>query len=747
MLRLNSLRGLTTKSLFSSKKFCTTQIGVDGKKFYDKILIANRGEIACRVIKTAKKFGIKTVAVYSEADARSMHVRLADEAYCVGGNLSSESYLQMERIIDVAKKANVQGIHPGYGFLSENAKFVSMVENAGIAFIGPSGSAMNDMGDKIHSKKIAKDAGCSVVPGYEGEVADVNMAADLAKDIGYPVMLKASAGGGGKGMRIARDEEELRENYQACIDEAVSSFGDDRMLIERFIEDPHHIEIQVMADSHGNVAAFPERECSVQRRNQKVVEEAPSCLIDPETRRKMQHEAILLCKAVGYRSAGTVEMLCDKNKNFYFLEMNTRLQVEHPITEMITGEDLVELMFRVGAGEKLPQRFLDQPFVPFNGWAIESRVYAEDPLRNFLPSIGPLNTYQEPPVHCKMAEGGTSVRNDTGVFEGGVISMYYDPMIAKLCTYAKTRDEALALMEGALDQYVIKGLGNNLMFLRDIMRNAAFKSGNYGTGFIAQEYPEGFLGVSLAESETNELVASAAAMYIAKMDLRASEDEQDYGEDVETCDMVVVVGGVEGDAYSVTTEKTYGEGSLRVSITPMTGGDSVTSVVDVNALDWTPENNLARVAFAHKRTDETAQFSDSMNKYNWNNEFYDEDGTVELVQVQGRMTEGYLLRYKGAEKEVLVRSPREHALSRHMLAPEKKDYSNMLLCPMPGTLVSIAVEEGSQVVDGQPIAVVEAMKMQNILRAEKKGVVKSVNCKAGDTLKTDQIIVEYERDE
>ena len=750
MLRLNALRGLSTKTLFSTtaKKFCSTQIGVNGNKFYDKILIANRGEIACRVMRTAKKFGIKTVAIYSEADARSMHVRLADEAYCVGGNLSSESYLQMERIIDVAKKANVQGIHPGYGFLSENSKFVDMVEGAGIAFIGPSGSAMNDMGDKIHSKQIAKDAGCSVVPGYEGEVADVNMAAELATGIGYPVMLKASAGGGGKGMRVAYDEADLREKYQACINEAMSSFGDDRMLIERFIEDPHHIEIQVIADSHGNVAAFPERECSVQRRNQKVVEEAPSCMIDPETRQKMQEEAIALCKAVGYRSAGTVEMLCDKNKNFYFLEMNTRLQVEHPITEMISGEDLVELMFRVGAGEKLPQRFLDSPFVPFHGWAMESRVYAEDPLRNFLPSIGPLNTYKEPPLHCNIEEGGTSVRIDTGVFEGGVISMYYDPMIAKLCTYAKTRDESLCLMEGALDQYVIKGLGNNLMFLRDIMRNKNFRDGNYGTGFIPQEYPDGFLGVSLVPSEAHELIASTAAMYLAKMDLRASEDQEDYGDDLETCDMVVVMGGVEGKAYAVTTEKTYGEGTLRVNIAPL-GSDesSAGTTVNISSLDWSPENVLARVAFSHARTDETAVFSDSLNKYAWNSEYYDEEGSVELIQVQGRSTEGYLLRYKGSEHEMLVRSPREHALSTHMLAPEKKDFSNMLLCPMPGTLVSISVEAGDAVVEGQAIAVVEAMKMQNILRAEKKGVVKVVNCAAGATLKTDEVIVVYEGDD
>lgn len=742
MLRHSSSR--FSRFLLPSSRFCST-IGANGKSFYDKILIANRGEIACRVIRTAKKFNIKTVAIYSEADARGMHVRLADEAYCVGGNLSSESYLQMERIVEVAKKANVQGIHPGYGFLSENAKFVDMVEAAGITFIGPSGSAMDAMGDKIHSKKIAKDAGCFVVPGFEGEVKDVDMAAELAKDIGYPVMLKASAGGGGKGMRIAHNETELREGYQTCINEARSSFGDDRMLIERFIEDPHHIEIQVIADSHGNVAAFPERECSVQRRNQKVVEEAPSCLIDPATRQKMQEQAIALCKAVGYRSAGTVEMLCDNNRNFYFLEMNTRLQVEHPITEMISGEDLVELMFRVGAGETLPQRMLDNPFVPFKGWAIESRVYAEDPIRNFLPSIGPLNTYKEPPLHDNIKEGGTSVRIDTGVFEGGVISMYYDPMIAKLCTYGQDRGSALSMMEGALDQYVVQGLGNNLCFLRDIMRNKSFREGKYGTGFIPEQYPEGFKGVVLTPFEVNELVASAAAMHLAKADLRSSGNDA-YGEDIEQTELVVVVGGVEGQAYSVVADRSFGDGGIKVSITPMaSGSDAETTDIDVTSLIWSPENSLGHIAFGHERTDETAAYSKDLNKYSWNNDYFDEEGgSVELFQVSARTVEGYKLRYKGSEQEVVIRTPREHAMSVHMLPPEKKDYSNMLLCPMPGTLVSIDVTEGQQVVEGQPIAVVEAMKMQNTLRAEKKGVVKSVSCKAGATLKTDQVIVEFE---
>ena len=447
---------------------CLATGGGGKQKPFDKILIANRGEIACRVMRTCKRLGVKTVAVYSEADAAGMHVRMADEAYCIGTAASSESYLKMDRILAVAKKTGAQAIHPGYGFLSENAKFVDMVEAAGIVFIGPSSKPMNLMGDKINSKKIAKAANCFIIPGFEGEVEDEAHCVKLANDVGYPVMIKASAGGGGKGMRVAYNDAEVREGFRMSKAEARSSFGDDRMLIERFIEDPHHIEIQVIADSFGNVAAFPERECSVQRRNQKVVEESPSCLLTPETRRSMQQQAIALCKATGYRSAGTVEMLADNKQNFYFLEMNTRLQVEHPITELVSGEDLVEHMLWIAAGKPLPERMIKEPHLPFSGWAIESRVYAEDPLRKFLPSIGPLITYKEPETFVTPA---STVRIDTGVFEGGVISMYYDPMIAKLCTYAPTRAGAISAMERALDQYVVRGLGNNLCFLRSVMRN------------------------------------------------------------------------------------------------------------------------------------------------------------------------------------------------------------------------------------------------------------------------------------
>lgn len=459
-LTLQSLRNLSSSRVAKADHA--------GKPF-DKILIANRGEIACRVIRTAKKLGIKTVAVYSEADSNGMHVRLADEAYCIGSALSKDSYLRMDKILAVAKLSGAQGIHPGYGFLSENAKFADLVEASGIKFIGPSSAPMNAMGDKINSKLIAKNAGCFVIPGFEGEVRDEDHAAQLAKEVGFPVMIKASAGGGGKGMRVAYNEKEVREGFRLSKAEALSSFGDDRMLIERFIEDPHHIEIQVLADTHGNVVAFPERECSVQRRNQKVVEESPSCLLSPATRKAMQEQAIALCKATNYRSAGTVEMLADGKQNFYFLEMNTRLQVEHPITELVSGEDLVEHMLWIAADKPLPERLTKNPCLPFCGWAIESRVYAEDPLRNFLPSIGPLITYREPPLLNEVENA--IVRIDTGVFEGGEISMYYDPMISKLCTHASSRPEAIQAMENALDRYVVNGLGNNICFLRAVFRN------------------------------------------------------------------------------------------------------------------------------------------------------------------------------------------------------------------------------------------------------------------------------------
>eukprot|EP00605_Chrysophyceae_sp_TOSAG23-4_P001472 GSChrysophyteH1.ASY1.ANO1.1608.1 assembled CDS len=579
------------------------------EKPFDKILVANRGEIACRVFKTAKRLGIKTVAVYSEADSSALHVRHADEAYCIGPAASADSYLRMERILD-------------------NAAFVEM---------------------------IAADAGCFVIPGYEVK----------EEGIGYPVMIKASAGGGGKGMRVAYNDNELREGFRMSKAEAMASFGDDRMLIERFIEDPHHIEIQVVADTHGNVIAFPERECSVQRRNQKVVEESPSCLLLPETRRLMQEQAIMLCKATKYRSAGTVEMLCDGEQNFYFLEMNTRLQVEHPITELVSGEDLVEHMLWVAAGKKLPKRLTDQTFVPFKGWALESRVYAEDPLRNFLPSI----------EADYLANGTDVVRIDTGVFEGGSVSMWYDPMIAKLCTHSPTRERAIEVMENALDQYVVTGLGNNLTFLRDCMRNPRFRSGNYSTKFIETEYSNGFSGVKLDESEVRELVATACAVDQAQKMQNINPSDPTSPTRAFACHELDVNGNAVGDSAEVT----------------------------VNAMDWVNEAPLIGVEF-------------------------DGQAGETVVQYANRTADGFNLQFRGATARVV-------------------DVSKFLLCPMPGTLISCDIEVGQRVEIGQELAVVEAMKMQNVLRAEKAGVVKSVQAVAGDTLRVDAIIMEFESEE
>jgi propionyl-CoA carboxylase alpha chain len=708
----------------SSNKLSNLRLLSTAKKPFDKILIANRGEIACRVMKTAKKMGIKTVAVYSDADASGMHVRMADESFNIGGPLSADSYLKMDTIIDIAKKTGAQAIHPGYGFLSENSKFVEKVEEAGIAFMGPPGAPMLSMGDKINSKKIASDAGCFIIPGFAGEVASEEDASRICKDIGFPVMIKASAGGGGKGMRVAYNDKEVREGFRLSKAEALSSFGDDRMLIERFIEDPHHIEIQVIADGHGNVVAFPERECSVQRRNQKVVEEAPSMLLTPETRRLMQEQAIMLCKATNYRSAGTVEMLCDGKQNFYFLEMNTRLQVEHPITELVTGEDIVEHMINIAAGEKLPERFINNPFIPINGWAIESRVYAEDPLRNFLPSIGPLITYQEPPLSTSP---NSTVRLDTGVYEGGVISKYYDPMIAKLCTHAATRNEAITLMESALDNYVVSGLGNNLSFLSSVMQNEIFRSGDYNTKFIEEQYADGFKGVELNEEQSLELITVATAMHQERVNLSLSPELRSNGYDSMEEDYIVILKDQQGKEHAYNVELSL-EDSLVAEISAISATGKVLHEpkrVVVECLDWQIESRIAYVGFQNSEKK------------------HDDHSGDKVFQYEGRSNEGYRLRYRGSQQEVIVRSQLEHELSKHMLAPEVKDVSKFLLCPMPGTLISCDVVAGQSVEQGQQLAVVEAMKMQNILYAEKAGVVKDIKCAAGSNLKVDQVILEF----
>ena len=617
---------------------------------------------------------------------------------------------------------------------------------------------------------------------------DEDDAAVKAKEVGFPVMIKASAGGGGKGMRVAYNEEEVREGFRLSKAEALSSFGDDRMLIERFIEDPHHIEIQVIADSHGNVAAFPERECSVQRRNQKVIEESPSCLLTPETRRKMQEQAIMLCKATNYRSAGTVEMLADGKQNFYFLEMNTRLQVEHPVTEMVSQEDLVEHMLWVASGERLPQRFIDQPFVESKGWAFESRVYAEDPIRNFLPSIGPLVTYKEPEttVHggasFDQAQGaydaspdGTVVRVDSGVYEGGEISMYYDPMISKLITHGPDRASSLRAMARALDSYVISGLGNNLTFLRSVVRNEKFARGLYGTKFIEEEYPEGFAGVTLSEREVRRLAAIGTALHWLREGSTSPSNDDDLGSGnngLRAFNVSLPMGGEQkrercfAAAVSLDTPSAmdfqdkdadslddfgYASGSgggLKVQLWDLDdfsafpsdeeeGVNYAGATINIHDLQWRTGASEIHTIMTDDLMEEGSTEETASSKVEA------EHGEGESLTYEGRTSGGVMLRYRGARREVVVRSPRGHELSGHMLEPEIKDMSNFLVCPMPGTLISCAVEVGDVVEEGQQLAVVEAMKMQNVLRAEKAGVVHAVTCSPGQHLKVDQVILEF----
>uniref|UniRef100_A0A673GD71 Propionyl-CoA carboxylase alpha chain, mitochondrial n=1 Tax=Sinocyclocheilus rhinocerous TaxID=307959 RepID=A0A673GD71_9TELE len=607
---------------------------------FDKILIANRGEIACRVIKTCKKMGIKTVAVHSDVDSSAVHVKMADEAVCVGPAPTSKSYLNMDAIMNAIKQTGAQAVHPGYGFLSENKEFAKRLEAEGVTFIGPDTHAIQAMGDKIESKLIAKAAKVNTIPGFDGVVKDAEEAVKIAGEIGYPVMIKASAGGGGKGMRIAWNDEETREGFRFSSQEAASSFGDDRLLIEKFIDNPRHIEIQVLADKHGNALWLNERECSIQRRNQKVVEEAPSTFLDPDTRRAMGEQAVSLAKAVKYSSAGTVEFLVDTKKNFYFLEMNTRLQVEHPITECITGLDLVQQMILIAKGYKLQQKQSD---IPINGWAIESRVYAEDPYKSFgLPSIGRLSQYQEP-------LDLPNVRVDSGIQEGSDISIYYDPMISKLVTYGKTREEALKKMEEALDNYVIRGVTHNIPLLREIIVHPRFVSGDISTKFLPEVYPDGFKGHMLTAGERRELLATAAALYVA----------------VE----------IDGEKVEVS-----GEWNLASALLPIT----------IN-------------------------------------------GKHRNLQV-----------YKHTYFKLRVLSKLAAYLRKHM--PEKipEDTSSILRSPMPGSVVAVSVKPGDNVAEGQEICVIEAMKMQNSMTAAKTAKVKSVHCKAGDTVGEGDLLVELE---
>lgn len=654
-----------------------------------KLLIANRGEIACRVIKTAKRMGIATVAVYSDADREALHVRMADEAVHIGPSPAKDSYLQIEKIIAACKQTGAEAVHPGYGFLSENPKFAEALDAAGIIFVGPPVGAIEAMGDKITSKKLAAEAGVSTVPGHMGLISDAEEAVRIARSIGYPVMIKASAGGGGKGMRIAWNDAEAREGFERSKSEAASSFGDDRIFIEKFVTEPRHIEIQLIGDQHGNVLYLNERECSIQRRNQKVIEEAPSPFLDEATRKAMGEQSVALAKAVGYTSAGTVEFIVDGQRNFYFLEMNTRLQVEHPVTELITGLDLVELMLRVANGEKLP---LTQDQVQRKGWAIESRLYAEDPYRNFLPSTGRLTRYRPP---AESVSETLAVRNDTGVFEGGEISTFYDPMIAKLCTWAPTRLEAIDAMATALDQFEVEGVGNNLPFLSTVMEQERFREGRLTTGYIAEEFPEGFHGADLSEQHLFDVMAAAAIM-MARREQRRSG----------------------------AAAETHWHVQIGATATPVTlRQHGLETQVDVGwhsqaaQLHWQPGEKTVQL--------------------DWS------DGRKAVLKVTPT-TSGFRIRYRGADLKVMVLRPHVAALLKHMPVKVPPDMSRFLLCPMPGQIVRIDVSEGDVVEDGQTLAVVEAMKMENVLKAEKRAKVSKVHAAPGAVLAVDAMILEFE---
>jgi len=668
---------------------------------FRKILIANRGEIACRVIRTARRMGIATVAVYSDADARAPHVKMADESVRLGPPPAAESYLQADLIIQACKATGAEAVHPGYGFLSERESFARALDEAGIVFIGPPPEAIAAMGDKIESKKLAKEAGVNVVPGFLGEIADTGEAVRIATDIGYPVMMKASAGGGGKGMRLAWSEQDVREGFEATKREGLASFGDDRVFIEKFIESPRHIEIQVLGDQHGNIVYLGERECSIQRRHQKVVEEAPSPFVTPAMRKAMGEQAVALARAVGYCSAGTVELIVSgadaTGESFYFLEMNTRLQVEHPVTEEITGLDLVEQMIRVAAGEKLA---FAQDDVKLDGWAIENRVYAEDPYRGFLPSTGRLVRYR-PPQEGRGPELRTRV--DDGVAEGGEVSMFYDPMIAKLVTWAPTREAAIDRQVRALDAFRIDGIGHNVDFLSALMQHPRFRAGDITTGFIAEEYPEGFTGAPASEELLADL-ATIAALVAHENGRRATAISGQLGDPVAaSADLVVRIAGAEH----------------RLCVEPAEGATLIHRAGEDH-----PHEILGG------RQPGELRFKGAV------------DGRPHIVQI-AKMGRKWRLASHGASHLVDVLPAYVAELSRHMIEKVPPDLSRYLICPMPGLLTALHVAEGDAVEAGQPLAVVEAMKMENILRAEKAGTVKAVNAAPGDSLAVDAFILEF----
>src|SRR5262245_15248560 len=659
---------------------------------FSKILIANRGEIACRVIRTCRALGIKSVAVYSDADADALHVREADEAVHIGAPPAAQSYLLVDRIVEACRKTGADAVHPGYGFLSEKEAFAAALKKAGIVFIGPPPKAVAAMGDKIESKKLAKKAKVNTVPGHLGVIQDDKEAVKIAREIGYPVMIKASAGGGGKGMRIAASDQEVREGVRAARSEAKSSFADDRVFIEKYIEQPRHIEIQILADTHGNTIHLGERECSIQRRHQKVIEEAPSPFLDPKTRAAMGAQAVALAEAVGYASAGTVEFIVDSKKHFYFLEMNTRLQVEHPVTEMVTGLDLVEQMIRIAAGERLKVKQKD---VALNGWAIEARVYAEEPERGFLPSIGRLVKYREP------AAGG-AVRIDSGVYEGAEISMFYDPMIAKVVGYGSDRAEATAALRDALDSFHIRGVGHNINFLAALLKTPRFASGKLTTNFIAEEFPDGFAGARPDPADVRLIHAVAAVVH-------HQYDQRDAA--------------ISGRIWPAPERA----GSQWVIAD---NGERRTVTVAETASGYAVIDGDAAIELAS-----TWRLGDALFQATAN-------GRQVTVQVE-RLGTGYRLSHGGVQLKLRVLPPRAAELLAQMPVKRPPDMARFLLSPMPGRLVSLAVESGQEVKAGQELAIVEAMKMENLLRAERDGRVAKVHAKPGDSLAVDQPIVEF----
>jgi len=662
-----------------------------------KILVANRGEIACRIFASAKRMGIGSVAVYSDIDAHALHTRSADETVCIGGESAAESYLVVDKIIDACKQSGADAVHPGYGFLSEQAEFAERLEKEGITLIGPSATAMRQMGDKITSKKLSSDAGVNTIPGFMGLIEDEDHCVKIAAEIGYPVMIKASAGGGGKGMRIAWNDEEARSGFARSKSEAQSSFGDDRIFVEKFITNPRHIEIQILADKHGNCIYLGERECSIQRRNQKVVEEAPSPFLDEKTRQAMGEQSVALSRAVNYSSAGTVEFVVDEDRNFYFLEMNTRLQVEHPVTELITGIDLVEQMIKVAAGDALEHKQSD---IVLNGWAMESRIYAEDPYRNFLPCIGRVDQYSAP----ELREKDAIVRCDSGVDTGGEISLYYDPMIAKLCTWAPSRDRSIGLMSQALDQFRLRGVGNNLPFLSAIMRHPRFQEGRLTTAFIDEEFPDGVKPIA-PDDDLQHRFACLAAVMQHIIDVRASLDAGS-------------VGALPGGNVNKTIVVRIDDANVAVDVAKVTHGFNVS--VDnnpaVNVItDWVPHQKSVKAEF---------------------------DGETYYFQLDD-LAQGFVITHDGVTSKVRVLSERKAELASRMIDKVPEDTSNLLLCPMPGQVISLHVQEGDTVEAGQSLAVVEAMKMENLLTAQAGGTVLKLHVSAGDNLQVDEIIMEF----